>query len=79
MCMDPIKALYAIKPGATGDLTLPEGESSSEFIVWSSMKIAPYNPSTIVDNGRLFVLYDRGLASCFNAKTGDDVISRIND
>ena len=36
--LDPTKALYAIKPGATGDLTLPEGETSSEFIVWSSMK-----------------------------------------
>lgn len=68
--LDRIKALYAIKPGASGDLTLPEGQSSNEFIVWSSMKAAPYNPSTIVDNGRLFVLYDRGLTSCFDAKTG---------
>ena len=69
--LDPTKALYVIKPGATGDLTLPEGETSSEFVVWSSTMIAPYNPSTIVHDGRLFVLYDRGLVSCFNAKTGD--------
>ena len=68
--LDPTKALYAIKPGATGDLTLAQGETSNEFIVWSSTTIAPYNPSTIVNDGRLFVLYDRGLVSCFNAKTG---------
>lgn len=69
--LDPIKALYAIKPGGSGDLTLPDGQTSSEFIVWSNTKIAPYNPSTIVNDGRLFVLYDRGIVSCFNAKTGE--------
>ena len=62
---------WSVTPGATGDLTLPEGETSNEFIVWSSTSIAPYNPGTIVNDGRLFVLYDRGLVSCFNAKTGD--------
>jgi outer membrane protein assembly factor BamB len=69
--MDPTKALYAIKPGAKGDLTLSDDQTSSEFIVWSSKKIAPYNPSTLVSNGRLFVLYDRGLVSSYDAKTGE--------
>ena len=32
--------------------------------------IAPYNPSTLVHDDRLYVLYDRGLVSCFDAKTG---------
>lgn len=69
--LDKTKALYAIKPGATGDLTLQDGQSSNDFIVWSSQKIAPYNPSTIVNDGRLFVLYDRGFMSSFNSKTGN--------
>ena len=69
--LDPIKALYAIKPGATGDLTLQNAQTSNDFIVWSSLKIAPYNPSTLVHGGRLFVLYDRGTVSCFSAKTGE--------
>ncbi len=68
--MDPTKALYAIKPGAKGNLTLAAEQTSNEFIVWSSKKIAPYNPSTLVSGGRLFVLYDLGLVSSFNAKTG---------
>lgn len=68
--LDPVKALYAIKPGARGDITLAENETSNEFIIWSSMKIAPYNPSTLVHNGRLYVLYDRGTFSCYDAKTG---------
>ena len=68
--MDPTKALYAIKPGASGDISLQEDQTSSDFIVWSSKKIAPYNPSTIVSDGRLFVLYDLGVVSSFNAQTG---------
>jgi outer membrane protein assembly factor BamB len=67
---DKLKALYAIKPGASGDITLPAGETSGELIAWSSPSIAPYNPSTLVHDGRLYVLYDRGLVSCFDAKTG---------
>lgn len=67
---DKMKPLYAIKPGASGDLTLPEGQTSSEFIAWSNPGIAPYNPSTLVHNGLLYVLYDRALVSCFDARTG---------
>jgi outer membrane protein assembly factor BamB len=74
--LDPVKALYAIRPGASGDITLPKGETSNEFIVWSSLFIAPYNPSTLVHKGRLFILYDRGLLSCFNAKTGEQYYDR---
>ncbi len=76
--LDPIKAIYAIKPGASGDLTLADGESQSEFIVWSDRGIAPYNPSTIVYQGRLYILYDRGMLSCFNAKTGESLYERKN-
>ncbi len=74
--MDPTKALYAIKPGAKGDLTLAKEHSSSDYIVWSSNKIAPYNPSTLVNDGRLFVLYDGGVASSFDAKTGEAYFER---
>ena len=59
--LDQTKALYAIKPGATGDITLGKDQSTNEFIVWSSKKIAPYNPTTLVTAGRLFVLYDGGI------------------
>lgn len=67
---DKLKALYAIKPGASGDITPPEGQRSSEFIAWWDSGIAPYNPTTLVHEGKLYVLYDRGLLSCFDAKTG---------
>lgn len=67
---DKLKALYAIRPGASDDITPPEGQRSTEFIAWWDPGIAPYNPTTLVHDGRLYVLYDRGLVSCFDAKTG---------
>lgn len=67
---DKSKPLYAIKPGARGDITPPEGQRSTEFIAWWDPGIAPYNPTTLVHDGRLYVLYDRGLLSCFDAKSG---------
>ena len=69
--LDPVKALYAVRPGAKGDLTLANGQTSNAYIAWSSMTIAPYNPSTLVHADRLFVLYDRGTAACYRAKTGE--------
>jgi outer membrane protein assembly factor BamB len=74
--LDPTKAMYVIKPGAIGDLTLPKGQTSNEFIVWSNMGIAPYNPSTLVSTGRLFVLYDRGYINCFNAMSGEMIYEK---
>lgn len=67
---DKKRPVFVLKPGATGDISLAPGATSNDWIVWSAPQIAPYNPSTLVHEGRLFVLYDRGLVGCFDAKTG---------
>ncbi len=67
--------MYAIKPGAKGDNSLTDGQTSNEFIAWSQPKGAPYNPSTLVDDNRLYVLYDRGLIGCFDARYGQQLYS----
>lgn len=69
--LDKLKPVYAIRPGGSGELTLKPETTSSEFVAWSNAKIGPYNPSTIVYEGRLVVLYDRGQVNCYNAKTGE--------
>ncbi len=65
-----IKVVYAIKPGGRGDLTLKEGQTSSEFIAWYDNNIAPYNPSTLVHDGFLYVLLDRAIFGAYDAKSG---------
>jgi len=67
---DKLRPFYAIRPGANGDITLKPGETTNEFIAWSNPVVGPYNPSPLLYEGRLYILYDRGLVSCLDAKTG---------
>lgn len=70
---DQTRPIYAIKPGASGDITLASGQTSNDFIAWSLPKAAPYNPTTLVSGNRLYVLYDRGLVACYDALTGKEI------
>lgn len=73
---DKFRPLYAIRPGARGDLTLRTGETTSVFVAWSDPVGGPYNPSPIHYDGRVYVLYDRGLISAYEAKTGKRLYDR---
>jgi outer membrane protein assembly factor BamB len=74
--LDDLRPIYAIRPGASGDISLEEGETENEFIAWSHPKSGPYNPTTLVYDGRLYVLYDRGFFECFDAGDGSTVYER---
>lgn len=73
---DNQRPLYAIRPGASGDISLKPDQTDNEFIAWCQPKAAPYNPTTLVYDGRLYVLYDRSLFACFRAQTGEPVYER---
>lgn len=70
---DNLRPIYAIRPGAEGDISLSEGASSNNFISWSQSKAAPYNPTSIVYEDRLYVLHDRGLFACYDARDGREI------
>lgn len=75
--LDPFhKPVYAIRPGATGDITLKAGEMSNRWIAWCQRGAGPYHPSPLVMGDYCYVLLDRGMLSCFNAKTGELVYDR---
>lgn len=71
--LDERKPLFAIRPGAAGDISLAEDETSNDSIVWCQKMAAPYNPTTIVYGELLYVLLDRGYVGCYDALTGDVV------
>ena len=73
ICTGPKKPIYAIRPGASGDITLLDNMNSSETVAWCRRQSAPYNPSTLAYHDRLYVLYDQGFLACFNANDGSDV------
>ncbi len=68
--VDRARPIYAIRPGASGDISLQPGQTNNASIAWCRPLAAPYNPSTLLYDGRLYVLYDRGELSAFDAQTG---------
>lgn len=57
--------LFAIRvEGATGDVT-------DTHIVWRLKKGAPHNPSPLLVGNDLYLISDLGVATCLDARTGD--------
>ena len=73
---DPLRPAYAIRPGASGDISLKKGETSNAFIAWSHPTLGPYNPSPIVYGDYYYTLFDRGLFTCHDAKSGKEIYGR---
>jgi len=74
--LDKQKPVFAIKPGASGDISLAPDEASNEYVAWVRKKAGPYNPSPLLYGDYLYVLLDRGFLTCYNAKTGEEVYGR---
>ena len=73
---DSKKPVYAIRPGASGDITPKGDETSNEFIVWSNPSIGTYATSPLVYGDYYYTLLDRGFLTCHDARTGKEVYGR---
>jgi outer membrane protein assembly factor BamB len=73
---DSVRPAYAIRPGASGDISLKDGETSNEWIAWFHPLLGPYNPSALVYGDYYYTLLDRGFVLCHDAKTGKQVYAR---
>lgn len=74
---DQKRPAWAIRPGATGDISLKDGETSNAFVQWFQPKGGPYNPSPLVYDGIYYLLLDRGMMSTYDAKTGEQIYDRV--
>lgn len=70
---DQHRPVYAIRPNASGDISLKQGETANKHIAWYQPQGGPYNPSPIVYGDHYYTLYDRGFFTCHDAKTGKEV------
>ena len=73
---DENRPVYAVRPGARGDITLAEGTNSNDYIVWSHPQLGSYNPSSLVYGDYHYTLLDRGILMCYDARTGQEVYPR---
>jgi outer membrane protein assembly factor BamB len=67
------RPLVAFRPGARGDVSLPEGETSSEFVAWRLPRFSGYTPSPLVHGGRLYAINDNGVLQVADARTGSEI------
>jgi len=70
---DANRPLFAIKPGASGDITLTPGTTSNDFIVWMQPRVAGYTPSALVHAGKAYVVHDTGILNVLDAATGKPI------
>lgn len=73
---DADRPVFAIKAGASGDITLPEGKTSSELVAWHLPTGGPYNTSPIVYGPYYYTLFDRGFLTAHDALTGAEVYGK---
>jgi len=67
----PVRPIYAIRPGAGGDISLPKGSESSDAIAWSNMTDGTYIPTPLVYGHYLFTMNNNGIVNVYNAQTGE--------
>lgn len=67
------RPLFAIRPGASGDISLAKDASSNEFVAWFQPRASAYTSSPLVFDGRVYAVNDTGVLQVFEAKTGREL------
>lgn len=67
------RPFFAIKPGASGDITLADEATSNEFIAWMHPRASGYTPSALVYEGKVFLVHDTGIMTVLSAESGEEL------
>jgi outer membrane protein assembly factor BamB len=66
-----VQPIFAIKPGASGDITPKSDQTQNPSIAWSSTRGGPYIPTPVIYGDRLYVLQNNGVLAAYNVGTGE--------
>lgn len=69
----PVQPIYAIRPGATGDISLKGDKTANDSVAWSMDKGGPYMPTPIVYGEHLYICSNAGILTCYETKTGKEI------
>jgi outer membrane protein assembly factor BamB len=76
----PNQPIYAIRAGASGDISLKDGVTSNEYVAWSMQRGGTYMPTPIIYGDYLYTCANHGVLTCYNARSGERVYQqRIGD
>ena len=69
----PERPIFAVRPGARGDLTLAKDTTSSAAVVWSKTGRGSYMPTPLVYDGILYALNNDGVFDTYEVETGQEI------
>jgi hypothetical protein len=72
----PVRPVYAIRPGASGDISLGPGATSNQYIAWYQPLLGTYQTTSLVYGDYYYTLLDRGFLLCHDARTGAQIYGR---
>ena len=70
------RPVYAIRAGASGNISLNEGENANDYVVWFQPLLGTYSTSALVHDGIYYTLLDRGFLLAHDARTGQEIYGR---
>ena len=73
---DQHRPAYAIRPGASGDISLRGDAHSNDYVAWYQPTAGNYNTSPLVYGDTYYSLLDRGFFEAYDATTGEPVYGR---
>ena len=69
----PERPVFAVKPGARGDLTLAKDATANAHVAWSKTGRGSYMPTPLAYRGILYVLANNGVFDAYDIATGREI------
>jgi outer membrane protein assembly factor BamB len=70
------RPVFAIRPGASGDISLKQDETSNQHVAWLQPLLGSYQTSGLAYGDYYYTLLDRGFLLCHDAKSGKQIYGR---
>jgi outer membrane protein assembly factor BamB len=69
----PERPVFAVRPGARGDLTLTSSATDNKYVAWSKTGRGSYMPTPLAYRGILYVLANNGVFDAYDISTGKEI------
>jgi outer membrane protein assembly factor BamB len=69
----PERPIFAVRPGARGDLTLSANATASTNVAWSKTGRGSYMPTPLAYRGIVYVLANNGVFDAYDITTGKEI------
>ena len=71
-----VQPIFALKPGATGDITLKGDDTKGASFAWSTKRGGPYIPTPVIYGDQLYVLRNEGVFTAYKVATGEQIYQK---